>query len=84
MANACARIISAVTIQQSQKAKYDYMANQKMGIYLCKQFLSHPGADGAQLMRDIAQYTEPVRPGQRDQRNLKIKSFPGFVYQVAA
>ena len=84
MANACARIISAVTIQQSQKAKYDYMANQKMGIYLCKQFLSHPGADGTQLMRDIARYTEPVRPGRQDQRNLKIKSFPGFVYRVAA
>ena len=55
-----------------------------MGIYLCKQFLSHPGADGAQLMRDIARYTEPVRPGWQDQRNLKIKSFPGFVYRVAA
>ena len=45
-----------------------------MGIYLCKQFLSHSGADCAQLMRDIARYTEPVRPGRQDQRNLKIKA----------
>ena len=72
MANACARIISAVTIQQSQRAKYDYMANQKMGIYLCKQFLSHPGADGAQLVRDIARYTEPVRLGRQDPRPFRV------------
>lgn len=84
MANVCSRIINEVAVQQSQRTKYDCKVNQKMAIYLCKKFFRTSGADGAQLMRDIARYTEPVRPGRQDVRNLRIKSFAGFVYRVAA
>ena len=35
-------------------------------------------------MRQIARYTEPVRPGRQDERNLRAKSFIGFCYRVAA
>ena len=84
MANACARIINEVAIQKAQRTRYDYQVNQKMAIYLCKRFFRTPGVDGVQLMRDIARYTEPVRPGRQDVRNLRIKSFVGFTYRVAA
>ena len=26
----------------------------------------------------------PIRPGRQDERNLRVKGFPGFVYRVAA
>ena len=29
-------------------------------------------------------YTVPIRPGRQDQRDLRVKGFPGFVYRVAA
>lgn len=84
MASVCARIINEVVVRQSEGTKYQYAVNQKMAVYLCKKFFRTPGADGEQLMRDIARYTEPVRPGRADQRNLHVKGFPGFVYRVAA
>ena len=43
-----------------------------------------PKADSKQLIKDISKYVEPVRPGRRDTRNIKAKSFVGFVYRVSA
>ena len=40
--------------------------------------------DAEKLLLDIAKYTEPVRPGRQDERNIKSKSFVGFVYRVPA
>lgn len=84
MASACSRIIKKVVIQQRDGNSYQYQVNQKMAIYLCKKFFRTPGADGEQLMRDIAKHTEPVRSGRQDKRKLNAKGFPGFVYRVAA
>ena len=83
MASACSRIIKKVVIQQQDGNSYLYQADQKMAVYLCKKFFRTPGADGEQLMRDIAKHTEPDRPGRQDQRNLRVKGFPGFVYRIA-
>lgn len=84
MATLCSRIINAVIVQQSERRKYVYRVNQKMAIFLCKQFFRTPGADGGQLMRDIEKYVVPIRPGRSDMRNLQAKGFVGFVYRVAA
>ena len=84
MASACSRIIQQAVIQQHRGNMYLYQVNQKMAIFLCKKFFRTPGADGEQLMRDIARYTEPVRPGRQNTRNIKAKTFEGFVYRVAA
>ena len=46
--------------------------------------LRTPKADSKQLIKDISKYVEPVRPGRRDTRNIKAKSFVGFVYRVSA
>lgn len=36
------------------------------------------------IMNEIAKHLEPVRPDRRDTRNVKAKSFVGFVYRVSA
>lgn len=35
-------------------------------------------------LHGIARYTEPVRPGRRDSRNIRAKSFAGFIYRGSA
>ena len=55
-----------------------------MAIYLCKKFYREDVGDGIQLMKDIAKYTEAVRPDRNDERNIKAKSFVGFTYRVSA
>ncbi len=84
LANFCNRIVGAVKLPAKRKASYAYQVNQTMAIKLCREFLREPGADGEKLMRQIARYTEPVRPGRQDERNLKAKSFVGFCYRSAA
>ena len=49
-----------------------------------KEFIRTPTSDSDKLLEDIAQYTVPIRPGRQDQRDLRVKGFPGFVYRVAA
>lgn len=83
-ASLCSRIINQAVICQHTGAAHLYAVNQKMATYLCKRFFRTPGADGEQLLREIARYTEPVRPGREDARNLRAKSFGGFLYRVAA
>ena len=58
--------------------------NFKMAVMLCREFIRKPTADMEELLKDIARYTVPIRPGRQDQRNLRVKGFPGFVYRVAA
>lgn len=82
MGNFCSRIINEVVIQQA--AQQLYSVNRKMAIHLCRQFLRAEDGDEKQLLKEIAKYTEPIRPGRSDERNLKTKSFAGFVYRVSA
>lgn len=84
MTNLCSRIVSAVVVRQPKGSAYQYKVNQKRAMSLCKQFLRTPGADGEKLLQDIARFTEPIRPGRRDTRKLRVKSWEGFVYRVAA
>lgn len=84
MYNFCNRISREAVIHQKHGNIYEYRVNLTAAIYLCKEYFRTPNADGEKLLRDIAKYTEPVRPGRQDERNLKIKSFIGFTYRVAA
>ena len=84
MYNFCNRISREAVIQQKKQNVYEYRVNLTMAIFLCKEFFRTPNASVDKLMRDIAQHTEPVRPGRQDGRNLKTKSFVGFTYRVAA
>ena len=82
--NYCSRIASSVEIQKSVKRHYSYKVNFTMAVYLCKLFYRSIKKDFKRLINDISNYTEPVRPGRRDKRNLRTTRFIGFTYRVAA
>ena len=82
--NFCSRIVSNVVLAQKDANKYEYAVNYKMAVMLCKEFLRDPNGNSTELLRNIARYTEPIRPGRQDERNMKVKSFPGFCYRIAA
>lgn len=82
--NFASRICREVVIRQPKDGVYAYKVNFKMAVMLCREFIRISNADGEKLIKDIARYTVPIRPGRQDQRNLRVKGFPGFVYRVAA
>lgn len=84
MANFCNRIIGTVELPKRRKATYAYQVNATMAVKLCRDYFRAPEVDGQKLMWQIVRYSEPVRPGRQDERNLNAKSFIGFCYRVAA
>lgn len=84
MSNFSSRIARQVVLEKKKKNIYEYAVNMQMAIYLCKEFFRAKDENGEHLMLDIARYTEPIRQGRSDLRNIKSKSFVGFVYRVAA
>lgn len=84
MSNFSSRIANQVIIENKKSNIHTYKVNMQMAIYLCKKFYRTNKGNGKQLMRDIAKYTEPVRPNRKDERNIKAKSFVGFTYRVSA
>ncbi len=84
MSNFCSRIVNEVVLRKNDANIHEYKVNMNMAIHICRQFFRTKDADERQLLKDIARYTEPVRPGRRDERNIKAKSFIGFIYRVSA
>ena len=84
MNNFTSRIASEVALKQEGHNSLMYKVNQKMAIYLCREYFRKAHADGEQLMKDIARYTEAVRAGRSNTRNIKAQSFRGFIYRVSA
>ena len=84
MSNFCSRIVNEVVVQKNDANIHEYKVNMTMAIHICRQFFRTKDADTKKLLQDIARYTEPVRPGRRDERNIKAKTFVGFIYRVSA
>ncbi len=82
MSNFCSRIVNQIVTPQKDNAKHEYQVNMKMAIQLCREFYRSNNANGKKLMKDIAKYTEPIREGRADTRNIKAKSFVGFAYRI--
>lgn len=82
--NFASRVCREVVVRQPTEGIYAYKVNYKMAVTLCREFIRTPKADAGKLLKDIARYTVPIRPGRQDQRDLRVKGFPGFVYRVAA
>ena len=82
--NFASRVCREVAVRQPKDGMYAYKVNFKMAVALCREFIRTPKADADKLLNDIARYTIPIRPGRQDERNLRVKGFPGFVYRVAA
>lgn len=84
MSNFCSRIVNEVVVRKNDANIHEYRVNMTMTIHICRQFFRTKDADAKKLLQDIARYTEPVRPGRRDERNIKAKTFVGFIYRVSA
>lgn len=84
MANFCSRIAALAIVKQNSNNTYTYAINWKMAIQLCKEFYRDENGNGEKLLKNISKYTEPIRLGRKDERNLKAKSFVGFVYRVSS
>lgn len=84
MSNFCNRITGQVVLEKKAGNMYVYNVDQSMAIDLCREFYREEHADSKKLVADIKRYTVPVRPDRQDQRNIKSKSFTGFVYRVSA
>ena len=82
--NFTSRICQEIVIHQPTEGVYAYKVNYKMAVTLCREFIRRQSSDYKTLIESIARYTVPIRPGREDQRDLKTKSFPGFVYRVSA
>lgn len=84
MSNFCSRIVNEVVVRKNDANIHEYKVNMTMAIHICRQFFRTKDADAKKLLQDIARYTEPVRPGRRDERNIKAKTFVSFIYRVSA
>lgn len=84
MSNFCSRIVNEIVVRKNDANIHEYKVNMNMAIHICRQFYRTKDADAKKLLQDIARYTEPVRPGRRDERNIKAKSFVGSIYRVSA
>lgn len=84
MNNFTSRIVNGIVLKQEKDNALLYKVNQKMAIYLCREYFRKDHADGGQLMEDISKYTEAVRPDRSDTRHIKAQFFRGFIYRVSA
>lgn len=82
--NFASRVCRQAVVRQPEEGIYAYKVNFKMAVTLCREFIRAPKSDSDKLLNDLARYTVPIRPGRQDQRDLRVKGFPGFVYRVAA
>lgn len=80
--NLCMRMILNSTPKCWRGPKWMSQPGFTDSIYLCREWMldNEPPPDEAMFRR----YKEPVRPGRRDPRNLRLKTFPYFTYRTAA
>lgn len=80
--NYCTRIILNSTKETIQGRKWLYQPAMSDCIFLCREWLfdNEPPPDEEMFSR----FKEPIRPGRRDPRNIKLKTFPYFTYRTAA
>ena len=84
MSNFASRMVNEIILKQEKDNALAYKVNQKMAIYLCREYFRKNYANGEQLMKDISRYTETVRPGRSDTRHIKAQFFRSFIYRVSA
>lgn len=82
--NFTSRIAREIVVRQPPGSAYAYRVNFKNAVALCKEHIRTPGADCANLVREIGKTLVAVQPGRQDERNLRIKGWGGFLYRVAA
>ena len=69
------------------KGKQLYQFDFKMACCVFKRsFSSNDNSDASfeKMLVNIAYYLTPIRPGRKDQRNMKAKMVIGFPYRLSA
>lgn len=84
ISNLCSRITNTILINKMKNTIHDYKINQKMAIHICRKFYRSTTMSDKTVIHDISKYVEAIRPGRCDERNIKAKSFVGFIYRVSA
>ena len=84
MYNYCSRIVAAIPAENRQKTKHCYAIDYSVAVLICKQFIRKQNNNFIELIKRIAKHVVPIRPGRKDERNIKKKGFVGFTYRVAA
>ena len=82
--NFCEYITASVLIKNAETKTHIYQVNYSMAFFLCRNYYRRQETDSEKLINDIGRHIEPVRLGRRDKRNIRKKSFTGFVYRIAA
>lgn len=80
-ANYVSRLASTIVIDK-KNTRYEYALNRRKAVRLCKEYLRRENADGKELVEMMSRYLVAVRPDRANERNLKPKSFHGFVYRI--
>lgn len=83
MYNFCEKIISAVVVEQDENKKHNYQINYTMAMRICLDFY-RALVDTFDVYDLMLKYIEAVRPGRKDKRKMRSKSFVCFTYRVAA
>lgn len=81
MYNFTEMITSYVVIEKKQR-KYTYKANFSIATHICRLFYNGK-TTSPDLEAIIARNLIPIRPHRRRRRNLKVKTFHGFLYRIA-
>ena len=84
MYNFCERIIAAAVVEQDDGRKYKYQVNFTQAMHICLDFFRCHDDYYFDVYGLIAKYILPIRPGRKDKRKLKAKTFIYFLYRVAA
>ena len=81
MYNFVQMITSHVVIVKKQR-KHTYKANFSVATHMCRLFYREK-TTSPNLETIIAKNLIPIRPDRHRERNLKVKTFHGFLYRVA-
>ncbi|RVU73772.1 transposase [Lactobacillus xujianguonis] len=83
MFNAISQIDAQVYIPQ-RHCKYQYAVNFKQSCSIIQSmYLTSSSRDYERILIQISYYTVPIRPGRKDERNIKSKSAVYYLYRVA-
>ena len=81
MYNFAEMITSHVVIEKTQR-KHTYKANFSVAVHICRLFYRGK-TTSPNLEAIIAKNLIPIRPDRHRERNVKNKSFQGFLYRIA-
>jgi len=83
MFNVVSRNIASVSVPKTER-KHKYAIDFKMACEITRKFYKRWGEYSIEDMyEEIVSYTNPIRPGRADKRNMRPKSAVWFLYRVA-